>query len=72
VFTTANGRMRHSPRPVSSGDTICVVPGGGFLHAFSKVSKRYVTCAIVYGLMGDGLLDIAAESERDWQEIDDH
>jgi hypothetical protein len=70
VFTTANGRMGHSPRPVSPGDRICVVPGGAFLHVFSKVSKRYVTCATVHGLMGDGLLEIAGESERDWQEID--
>ena len=39
------------------------------LHGFLPVSKRYVTCTTVCGLMGDGLLDIAVESGK-WQKID--
>lgn len=72
VFITACGRFGHSPKPVSTGDKICIVPGGRFLHVFSNDSKRHVTCAAAYGLMDQSLLQIARELGREWQVIEVH
>lgn len=69
IFATAHGRMGNSPKPMSPDDRVCIVPGGEVLHVFSPVSKRYVTCAAVHGLMEESLLDIVRESGREWQSI---
>lgn len=72
IFTTQDGRMGHSPRSVAPGDRICLVPGGKCLHIFSIVTKRYVTCAAVHGLMDDSLLSIVHERNLEWHMIDIH
>ena len=50
VFATTEGRLRCSPKPVSHGDRICIVPGSSILHVFSPAPSRYITCAAVQGL----------------------
>lgn len=72
VFATEGGRLGYSAKPVSPGDRICVVPGGELLHIFSAAPSRYVTCAVVQGLMEDSLLEVVRESDRDWEEITIH
>jgi hypothetical protein len=72
IFTTAGGRLGHSPKQVSPGDRICIAPGGMFLHVFSAAPSRYVTCASVHGLMEDNLSDFVQESGRGWEEIAIH
>ena len=72
IFATAYGRMGHSPKPISPDDRVCLVPGGKVLHVFSPASNRYVACAAVHGLMGEGLLDIVREPGREWQSIAIH
>jgi hypothetical protein len=71
-FATAGGRLGYSPKPVSPDDKICIAPGGKLLHVFSTAPSRYVTCAVVQGLMDDSLLDFVRESGRGWEEIAIH
>jgi hypothetical protein len=72
VFATTEGRLGYSPKPVSPGDRICIVPGPRRLHIFSPAPSRYITCAAVQGLMEDNLLDFVRESGREWEEIAIH
>jgi len=69
VFATAGGRVGYSPKSVSHGDRICIVPGGQLLHIFSASPSRYVTSAVVDGLMDESLLDVMREPGREWEEI---
>jgi hypothetical protein len=72
VFTTLRGLVGCSPKPVSAGDRICIVPGGDTLHVFSTAPTRYITCASVHGLMGNDLPDIVRELGLKWEEIAIH
>jgi hypothetical protein len=72
VFATTDVRLGYSPKPVSPGDRICIVPGSRRLHIFSPAPSRYITCAAVQGLMEDNLLDFVRESGREWEEIAIH
>jgi hypothetical protein len=72
IFTTLGGRVGCSPKPVSPGDRICIVPGGDYLHVFSTAPSRYITCATVHGLNGDDLPDIVRELGREFEEIAIH
>jgi hypothetical protein len=72
IFTTLGGRVGCSPRPVSAGERICIVPGGELLHILSALPSRYITCAAVHGLMGDDLPDFVRELGREWEEIAIH
>jgi hypothetical protein len=69
IFSTAGGRLGYSPKPVSTGDKICIVPGGNLLHVFSTVQHRYITCARIHGLMDERLLDVSGEVGREWEDI---
>jgi hypothetical protein len=72
VFATKGGRLGYSPKPVSPGDRICIVPGGQLFHICSAAPSRYVACGVVQGLMEDSLLDFVRESSREWEEIAIH
>jgi hypothetical protein len=72
-FATSGGRLGRSPKPVSPGDRICLVPGGRLFHIFSDtVPSRYITCAAIHGLMGDHLPDLVRELGQKWEEITIH
>jgi hypothetical protein len=70
VFATSGGRLGCSPKPVSPGDKICLVPGGRLFHVFSNtLPSRHIICAAVHGWMDNGLLDFVRDSGRSWEEI---
>jgi hypothetical protein len=71
VFATVGGHWGYSPKPISPGDAICIVPGGLRLYVFSPTSSRYVTCAAVPNLMGENLADFVRKQEEGlrWIEV---
>jgi len=72
VFTTGGRWLGCSPRSVSPGDRICVVPGGKYLHIFSPAPSHYVTCASIPGLVGNDLPDLVRHFGLEWEEIAIH
>jgi hypothetical protein len=64
VFETISGNVGFCCRPISPGDRILLVPGGGCLHAISADCAHYVGEAHVQGWTEESILQLRPEVER--------
>jgi hypothetical protein len=64
VFETISGNVGFCCRPISPGDRILLVPGGGCLHAISADCTHYVGEAHVQGWTEESILQLRPEVER--------
>ena len=67
VFEIATGNVGFCCRPISPGDRILLVPGGGNLQATSAEPSHYVGEAYVQGWTEESILELLPEADQGLQ-----